>query len=53
MESLLKCKILNYKPSFTIEKGISIFVNWVLSQEIEKDNSDKAMLELKRYGISK
>tara|TARA_B000000609_G_C24177608_1_gene355279 strand:+ start:675 stop:1811 length:1137 start_codon:yes stop_codon:yes gene_type:complete len=46
-------KILNYKPSYTIEKGISLFVSWVLSQEIEKDNSDKAMLELKRYGISK
>ena len=46
-------RILNYNPTYSIDKGISLFVNWVLNQSLEKDNSDKAMLELKKYGISK
>jgi dTDP-L-rhamnose 4-epimerase len=46
-------KKLGYKPKFTFEQGISNFVDWVEKQEIESDNYDKSIQEMKDKGLYK
>lgn len=45
--------LLGYKPEFSFEKGIKNFINWVNSQEIEKDNYEKSIVEMKKKGLYK
>lgn len=44
---------LGYSPNYTFEKGISNFVNWVNEQEIQEDNYDKSISEMKDKGLFK
>ncbi|MCG6191224.1 NAD-dependent epimerase/dehydratase family protein [Maribellus maritimus] len=46
-------KALNYKPQYSFEKGIKKFCNWVLKQEIQKDNYTRSIKELKEKGLYK
>lgn len=45
--------LLGYKPEFSFEKGIKNFINWVNSQEIEKDNYEQSIVEMKKKGLYK
>jgi dTDP-L-rhamnose 4-epimerase len=42
---------IGYKPKYPLDKGLQLFVDWVLSQEIEVDNSDMALEELKSKNL--
>jgi dTDP-L-rhamnose 4-epimerase len=42
---------IGYKPKYPLEKGLHFFVDWVLSQEIQKDQSDHALEELKSKNL--
>lgn len=44
---------LNYTPSFSFEKGLEYFCNWVSEQEILKDNYISSIVELKERGLYK
>lgn len=44
---------LGYAPKVTFEEGISNFVDWVEKQEIESDNYDKSIQEMKDKGLYK
>jgi dTDP-L-rhamnose 4-epimerase len=46
-------KKIGYKPKFSFEQGISNFVDWVEKQEIESDNYDKSIQEMKEKGLYK
>ncbi len=46
-------KILNYEPKINFKTGISNFVNWVEQQEIEEDNYEKTIEEMKKKGLYK
>ena len=46
-------KLLGYKPKINFKKGISNFVDWVESQEVEKDNYSKSIEEMKKKGLYK
>lgn len=45
--------VLNYKPSVNFELGISNFVNWVENQNIESDQYEKSLQEMKNKGLFK
>jgi dTDP-L-rhamnose 4-epimerase len=42
---------LGFRPEYTFEKGLSLFVEWAQSQELEIDNYEKSLLELSERGI--
>ena len=46
-------KILNYHPKVNFSQGIKHFTDWVNTQEIENDNYDKSITELKEKGLYK
>ena len=45
--------LLGYSPKVDFNTGISNFVDWVESQEIEKDNYSKSIEEMKEKGLYK
>lgn len=45
--------ILGYVPEYDFDKGIKKFVDWVKTQEIEKDDYEKSIEEMKRKGLYK
>ncbi len=46
-------RVLGFNPKYKITKGISNFVDWVKTQEIQKDNYEKSVLELRNKGLIK
>jgi len=44
-------KDLNFTPQYQFEDGITNFVNWVNSQEIEEDNYSLCLNELNKRGL--
>lgn len=44
---------LGYEPKVNFEKGISNFIAWVEEQEIEEDNYEKSIQEMKEKGLYK
>lgn len=46
-------KILGYIPEYDFDRGIRKFVDWVNQQEIEKDNYEKSIEEMKKKGLYK
>ena len=46
-------KLLGYEPKVNFKTGISNFVDWVESQEIEEDNYTKSIEEMKKKGLYK
>lgn len=44
---------LGYKPNYSFEKGIAKFCEWVLQQEIQKDNYAASINEMKAKGLYK
>lgn len=46
-------RILGYKPKTNFRTGISNFVNWVEKQEIEEDNYERSIEEMKKKGLYK
>ncbi len=44
---------LGYSPKYTFEKGISSFVDWVNQQEVQEDNYEKSIYEMKEKGLFK
>jgi dTDP-L-rhamnose 4-epimerase len=44
---------LGFKPSLTVEQGLSLFCQWVLTQPVLEDKSEKAMIELARLGLGR
>jgi dTDP-L-rhamnose 4-epimerase len=45
--------MLGFKPKFTFHDGIKYFTQWVNSQEIESDNYNKSIQELRERGLLK
>ena len=46
-------KILGYTPKVKFKEGISNFVDWVEKQEVEIDNYEKSIEEMKMKGLYK
>jgi dTDP-L-rhamnose 4-epimerase len=46
-------KILGFTPEIDFETGISRFTDWVNGQQIESDNYDRSIAELKSKGLFK
>ena len=46
-------RVLGFNSKYKISKGISNFVDWVKTQEIQKDNYEKSVLELRNKGLIK
>ena len=46
-------KILGFKPKWTFEKGIEQFTKWVNEQEIQEDNYEVSIAEMKAKGLYK
>ncbi len=44
---------LGYEPKVSFKQGISNFVDWVEKQEVESDNYDKSIQEMKDKGLYK
>lgn len=44
---------LGFEPQFSFEKGLRKFTNWVNTQEIEKDNYQNSIDEMKSKGLYK
>jgi dTDP-L-rhamnose 4-epimerase len=44
---------IGYSPKFTFEKGISNFVDWVNQQEVQEDNYERSINEMKEKGLFK
>lgn len=45
--------LLGYEPKVSFKEGISNFVDWVEEQEIEKDNYEKTIEEMREKGLYK
>ena len=45
--------VLGYKPKVSFKEGISNFVDWVSKQQIEKDNYEQSIKEMKEKGLYK
>ncbi len=45
--------LLGFKPKVEFQKGITSFINWVKEQEIEEDNYEQSLLEMKNAGLFK
>ena len=46
-------KLLGYSPKFSFMEGVSEFVKWVRSQEVQVDNYEKSIKELEQKGLFK
>jgi len=46
-------KLLSFKPTVTFEEGIKHFVAWVNRQEVQDDNFDESIEEMKKKGLFK
>lgn len=46
-------EILGYQPKWSFSEGITQFCNWVDRQEIQKDNYEESILEMKKKGLYK
>jgi len=46
-------RVLGFNSKYKISKGILNFVDWVKTQEIQKDNYEKSVLELRNKGLIK
>ncbi|MCR5444427.1 MAG: NAD-dependent epimerase/dehydratase family protein [Bacteroidales bacterium] len=46
-------EILGYEPKWSFEKGVEQFVKWVNEQEIQKDNYEESIVEMKAKGLFK
>jgi len=46
-------KLLGFVPNVNFKKGISNFVDWVNRQDIQKDNFQASIEEMKRKGLYK
>lgn len=46
-------KLLGFVPKVDFKKGISHFVDWVNTQDIQKDNYQESIEEMKRKGLYK
>ena len=46
-------KMLNFEPKVMFEQGINLFTTWVKKQEIQKDNFDQSIQDLKLKGLMK
>ena len=44
---------LSFEPSYSFEEGISHFTDWVNLQEVQEDQYEKAILEMKEKGLYK
>ena len=42
-----------YSPKFSFMEGVSEFVKWVRSQEVQVDNYEKSIKELEQKGLFK
>ena len=45
--------ILGFEPKVYFNEGIEVFTKWVLSQEIEEDNLDMSLKEMREKGLLK
>jgi dTDP-L-rhamnose 4-epimerase len=45
--------LLDFEPKVFFEKGIQKFTKWVLSQEIEEDNLEASLFQMKKKGLLK
>lgn len=46
-------EVLGFKPKFSFEQGIKKFTEWVNTQEIEEDNYQKSINEMREKGLYK
>ena len=46
-------KILGFEPKWTFEKGIEQFTKWVNEQEVQEDNYEASIAEVKAKGLYK
>lgn len=46
-------EVLGYSPKMSFEVGLRNFVNWVKEQEIQSDNYEKSITEMKKKGLMK
>lgn len=44
---------LNFQPQYDFQKGVEIFTKWVNSQEVQTDNYEKSIEEMKAKGLYK
>ncbi|MEI6752663.1 MAG: NAD-dependent epimerase/dehydratase family protein [Paludibacter sp.] len=44
---------LHFQPKWTFESGIAEFCNWVNAQEVQNDNYDQSIEEMKKKGLFK
>jgi dTDP-L-rhamnose 4-epimerase len=44
-------EILGFEPSLSVTQGLALFCQWVLTQPVLEDRSEKAMQELARLGL--
>jgi len=50
--ALIRSK-LGFQPAFTFEKGIRKFTDWVKKQEVESDNYERSLDEMREKGLLK
>ena len=46
-------KILGFEPQWTFDQGIKQFTEWVNQQELQKDNYEASLEEMKQKGLFK
>jgi dTDP-L-rhamnose 4-epimerase len=46
-------RVLGFRPKTSFRDGISAFADWVKAQDVEKDNFEASMDELRRMGLAK
>ena len=46
-------KLLGFEPKIDFVTGISSFADWVNTQEVEQDNYEKSIEEMKKKGLYK
>jgi dTDP-L-rhamnose 4-epimerase len=46
-------KVLGFEPKVMFEEGIRLFSTWVLNQELQEDNYNKSIQQLKDKGLMK
>lgn len=44
-------EVLGFEPSLSVDQGLACFCQWVLTQQVLEDRSEKAMSELARLGL--
>jgi dTDP-L-rhamnose 4-epimerase len=50
---LKKIKAFGFHPKVMFDEGIALFAKWVKNQEIQKDNYDQSIHEMKQKGLFK